>query len=54
MKKPYAEFLKESARQRALISKLRAKGQTLESIGQSLGISRQRVKQILDKEGIRA
>lgn len=50
MKRPYAELEREWAKQRACISKLRAKGKTLDAIGQTIGITRQRVGQILAKK----
>ena len=46
-KPSYKKFLAESLKRRETIVKLRNAGKTLEQIGASLGISRQRVSWIL-------
>lgn len=55
MKKPdYSEFLKRAAKQRARILALRDAGKTMQAIADDVGISRQRVHQLLRKSDPRA
>jgi DNA-directed RNA polymerase sigma subunit (sigma70/sigma32) len=48
----YKKFMEKSAKNRERIVALRGEGKTLERIGALMGITRQRVKQILDKAGV--
>lgn len=45
----YIKFLQEAAKRRVLAGKLRAKGKTMQQIATELGISRQRVSELLKK-----
>ena len=43
----YIKFLQEASKRRELAGKLRAKGHTMQEIATKLGISRQRVSELL-------